>query len=366
MTSRSAAEERPAAAGRGRRRRWLRRHLIDVDRRHRKVYLFEILLVLQVVALHALLAYKGVALRPGVALKHSFDVSMKVQLPLFLGGCLLRFVYSALRGRARVYLRRIFTWGWMFFSVRLLIAGALTTHVYCWLKGLLQLLRPELYDQLLWQIDRWIFFGFSPNVFSLYLFRHPLALRFVDLSYGTVFFYTLAGSIPFFYSLSSDRLRVAFATGYSVLWWGGAWLYFLVPSMGPCYAFAEVWKPFAADLPFHHGLQQVLLENHQLIPLLPQGKIPPGFILATIAAFPSLHVASQTFIALWIGRLVPWLRLVFYLSAAVIFVGSVVTGWHYLIDSIAGLAIGWATFRLGVDLYSLRRVLPVRRRRLLG
>ena len=342
-------------AGAARRLSGLGRRLADVRRGHLKVYPFEIVIVANVVALHVLLHAEGLGLRL-IALRHSVAVSGKALLTLFVAGFLFRLAYSALTGRLRCYLRRTLTWSWLFLSARLLLGATLVVHVYGWLKGLLRLVRPRLYDELLWDVDRWMFFGLSPNVFSLHGLAGSSLLRMIDTGYGAVFFFTLAASIPLLLPLSSDRLRIAFATGFSLLWLAGAWLYYLVPAMGPCYAFGEVWEPFMDQMPATAASQAYLFQNYQLVPLIRQGVIHPDFnLMAGIAAFPSLHVGSQTFLALWARRLMPRLRLAFYLSVALMVVGSVVTGWHYLVDSVAGLALGWGSFRIAYGLYGLRR-----------
>jgi hypothetical protein len=328
---------------------------VGLRRGRLKIHLFELVILANVAALHALLHAEGLGIR-FVALRHTVAVAAQALLPLFFAGWLFRLAYSAATGRLRQYLRRTFTWSWLFLTLRLLLSTTLVIHVYGWLKGLLRLLRPRLYDQLLWDVDRWTFFGLSPNVFSLHALGEPAVLRTIDAGYGAVFFATMAASIPFFLPLASDRLRVAWATGYSLLWLAGAWLYYLLPALGPCYAFPEVWQPFAEHLPKAAASQAFLFRNYQLVPLIEQGVIHPDFnLMAGIAAFPSLHVASQAFLALWARRLLPRLRLVFDLSVVLIFVGSVVTGWHYLVDSVAGAVLGWACFRFGYALYGLRR-----------
>lgn len=323
-----------------------------------RVHLFEFLILLQLAALHGLLYAKGLGLRlaaiPGTVL-----VALGMVFPLFLAGVVLRLGYAALRGRGRSYLRRIRTRSWIVLSLRLVLSGALVMYFYSSLKGLLQVIHPALYDEVLWEIDRWTFLGFSPNVFALYALRHPAALRFFDVTYGAVFAYTLAASIPFFFSLASDRLRLSFATGSTLLWTAGAWLYFLVPSLGPCYVYAEVWEPFAAAMPKTADMQRFLMANYQVIQRIPWRSLPPEMnVLGGVAAFPSMHVGSQAFIALWVATLVRPARLAAHFSVALIFVGSVVTGWHYLVDSIAGALLAWLCFRLGWTYYGLGRWRP--------
>lgn len=70
-----------------------------------------------------------------------------------------------------------------------------------------------------------------------------------------------------------------------------------------------------------------------------------------ISAFPSIHVATTAWMALAFRH---WLA---YLYLAVIFVGSIILGWHYALDGIAGaigaaLCYGLAKVVLAVELPS--------------
>ena len=342
------------ATPRSHRRGWaqLRR---AASRTHAAVYPMELFVLANVVALHVLFYVHGMGLRV-IATVNTLRVAGMLAIGLFVAGCLLRLGYAALKGKGRRYLARLRSRSWILLSLRILVACTLTIYFYSALKGLIQILHPVLYDELLWQIDRWTLFGFSPNVFSLYAFQHPAALAVIDVTYEKLFLTTLIVSIAVFFTLESARLRLAFATGCTAIWISSAWLYFLVPSLGPCYAFAEVWEPFRALLPENVRMQNYLMANYQMIRQIPVDRIPPEMhILGGVAAFPSMHVGSQAFIALWLSRLVRPLRIVGYFSVVLIFVGSLVTGWHYLVDSIAGVILAWVCFRLGFVLYGLQR-----------
>jgi hypothetical protein len=70
-------------------------------------------------------------------------------------------------------------------------------------------------------------------------------------------------------------------------------------------------------------------------------------IVLGIAAFPSLHVAFQTYVFLWMRRLWTSGEVLFGIFALVILLGSMITGWHYLIDGLAGIALAvlwWGIF----------------------
>ena len=65
----------------------------------------------------------------------------------------------------------------------------------------------------------------------------------------------------------------------------------------------------------------------------------PVHILFGVAAFPSLHVAFQTLVFLWMRRVWRAGQIIFGVFVVAILIGSLVTGWHYLIDGIAGIAL---------------------------
>lgn len=339
-----------------------RKTFTRVARRHLKVYPFEAAILAQLAILHLFLYSKG--LHHLAVIHHSVTTTGRLLVPVFLAGLVAQALAAALGSGLGAYLRRIRRWPWIFLSLRLLLASALVVHIYVWIKSMLPLLHRRLFDEIFWEIDRWLFFGVSPNVLSLYLFQQPAVLRAIDVSYGAVFAGSFLGALAIFFTCRWDRLRIAFATGFSLLWLAGAWLYLATPSLGPCYVFPEVWKPFVPLLPASTFIQQALWENYQMVPMIGRGMIPPEFNLNEgIAAFPSIHVGLQMFVALWVARLWRFMKLPAYVSVALVFVGSIVTGWHYFIDSAAGLLLGWGAYRLGCRLAGLRRVEANRRPR---
>jgi hypothetical protein len=223
--------------------------------------------------------------------------------------------------------------------MRMIVFSALSVHTYGWLKVSIPLLHPRLFDQELWNIDRAMFFGHSPNVFFLDLFQHPAALQFFDWTYANVFVASLTIASIFFLSAPERRLRVAFTDSNTMMWLTGAWLYLLVPSLGPAFRFPELWIPLQSALANTQSLQRLLMTNYQIVLRFAQGVNQPVNILFGIAAFPSLHVAFEVLVTLWMRRVWRWGGVVFGVFTLIIFLGSVVTGWHYLIDSLAGIVL---------------------------
>src|SRR5262249_31685983 len=156
----------------------------------------------------------------------------------------------------------------------------------------------------LWNLDRMLFFGLSPNVFFLEVFSAPAMLRAIDVSYAAIFGISLALALAYFFSHPSRRVRVAFANGNAALWIAGAWLYMLGTSVGPAFRFPDLWVRHAKALHNTQLLQIRLMRNYLDVQRWWAG-IPvhePIRLVYGIAAFPSLHVAFQTYAFLWLRR----------------------------------------------------------------
>lgn len=262
-----------------------------------------------------------------------------------LAGVAVRFLLAWWRGHARHYLRIITSRGWLIDTVRLVLAMTFLAEAYCWIKLLVPALHPVLYDAQLYRIDQHLFFGMSPSIFFLQLFSNPTFLRFIDSTYPGFFFGGMYFALAFFFSMPRRRVRVAFITCSVLMWLTGGWLYMLVPSLGPAYRFPDIWFPYVKGLMQTQHSQVLLMQNYEAVIRLIRGGGPERIRLSYgIAAFPSLHVATQTEIAIWMRK---WWRpgaILFTLAAFFIFLGSMITGWHYLVDGLAGIALGFGSY----------------------
>ncbi|MGZ8829115.1 MAG: phosphatase PAP2 family protein [Thermoanaerobaculia bacterium] len=279
-----------------------------------------------------------------------------------LTGVLVRGAVAWYRGELRAYLRILRSPGWLVDSARLIVSGALMVHTYFWIKLVVPILHARLYDQELWNMDQAMFFGFSPTVLFLNVFANGTVLKVIDWSYARIFFVSMSVAFMFFLSSPSRRLRAAFSNGNTILWLAGAWLYMFVPSLGPAFRFPDVWLPFAYGLDITQHFQAFLIKNYQAVRRLPfGGSIADVQLMLGIAAFPSLHVGFQAFVFLWMRRLWVYGEIVFGIFALVILIGSVVTGWHYLIDGIAGILLAWLSYRTAAWMWRMDEWLRLRK-----
>jgi hypothetical protein len=259
-------------------------------------------------------------------------------------GVAIRLAFAAIRGTAMELLAAYRSGGWLMDTLRLAIGGGLWTHTYGWIKLTTPVLHPHLYDQQLWNLDRAICFGYQPSFFVLSLFSAPAIMRLIDWTYAYVFFASVNIASIFFASSPDRRLRIAFMNSNALLWLTGGWLYVAVPSLGPAYRFPEVWVPLAPWLDRTQTFQRLLMTNYRNVLLSLRGVQRPINILFGIGAFPSLHVGFQMLAFLWLRRVTRWGGPVFLVFVFFIAIGSLVTGWHYLVDGLAGAALAWACY----------------------
>ena len=291
-----------------------------------------------------------------------------------IGGLIATFAVEALVGiairvavalvrRERGYLRIIRRPRWLLDTLRLVVGAALVVFTYGWIKLVVPVVHPELFDQALWDLDQLLFFGAAPAVFVLDLFGNPAMLRVIDWSYANIFAASVVIASAYFLSEPSRRIRVAFANGYALLWIAGAWLYLLVPSLGPAYRFPDIWMAHGDTLRRTQTFQALLMRNYQDVLRAWNGEPHrPISIIFGIGAFPSLHVAFQTYVFLWMRRLWTSGEVLFGIFVVAIFLGSMITGWHYFIDGVAGLLLALACYKLFSRRAHLRHWLELRRR----
>lgn len=259
-------------------------------------------------------------------------------------GLLIRFLLAWRRGHARRLLSIVTSAAWLTDTFRLFIGMTLLTESYGWIKLLVPILNHRLFDQQLFDLDRKLFFGMSPSIFFLQLFSRPGFLHFIDAGYAYFFLGGMLISLGFFFSMPSRRTRMTFMTSSTVMWLLGGWLYVLIPSLGPAYRFPDIWFAYSSDLARTQSTQALLMRNYNAVIRTAMGGEGKVVLAFGIAAFPSLHVATQTLIAIWMAKRWRPGAAIFAVAAFFVFIGSMITGWHYLIDGIAGVALASGSY----------------------
>ena len=204
-------------------------------------------------------------------------------------------------------------------------------------------------DHDLTTVDQWLFLGHSPAVLLHDLLGQHTAAH-VLLAVYEAFPTLVVVAVPA--SMFATRLVDGLAALTSLIW---VWIlgtasYYAVPSLGPFYDRPQDF----AGLPVTEATRTQALYLAQRAHLLAHPHASDAF--AQVSAFASLHVGVTTVITLmasYLGlRRTAW-ALRCYLALTC--VATIYLGWHFVVDDVAGLALGWGAVWLGIRTVGGRR-----------
>ncbi len=213
------------------------------------------------------------------------------------------------------------------------------------LKSFIHLFNPRTWDLSLLEWDRVFFLGLSPSLFFTGLFVRPSFLHAIDVVYSVLYPLIVVGSCAAFLSLLPPVRRLAFTAAWAFLWMAGSLLYVALPTWGPVFVAPEVFEGVLQRMPVTVGVQSVLFKEIASLVAHPYSERLVRF--GSVAAFPSLHLGAITLIAL-ASRGVSRTWFAFNgLFVLLMLIGSVVTGYHYLLDGWAGILLGLGVWKAG-------------------
>jgi hypothetical protein len=219
-----------------------------------------------------------------------------------------------------------------------LVSFYVTYLAYRNLKAVVPLLRPgDLFDSELAAVDRVLFLGHDPATLMHSVIGTGIQTHVVSAIYvAFIVFLPLSLGLALVFA---GRLEVSlfFATALSINWIVGAASYFLLPALGPIYVDPSTFSALPHSEAAH--LQQMLLDQRVGFLDDPETGTPQA-----IAAFASLHIA-MSFTALLAAYLLDLGRRIkqgLWVWLALQFIATIYLGWHYVVDDIAGIAIGAA------------------------
>ena len=217
----------------------------------------------------------------------------------------------------------------------------LTAHFL--VKISIRLLNPRVFDPWLWRYDRILGLGSDPVLVLVSWLTWPPLLRAVDFVYSVVYGLIFMVYVSLLAVASPTRvLRIAAVSGFCLLWITGGLLYVAFPSWGPVFTKPAHFEATLQSMPLTVHVQSELFRELKALFDNPLGSRPVKY--GGVAAFPSLHLAVLTLfvIASWkVSRIWGGLTLALW---AVMFAGSMITGYHYLSDSLAGAVLGAACY----------------------
>jgi len=231
-------------------------------------------------------------------------------------------------------------WGYAHIKFAVLGLGAwyLTYASFRNLKSFVPFVNRHLWDGVLEDVDRVLWFGHDPAHVLHELLGTGTAAHFLSFVYVAWIVFVPA-SLVVALVWSRDALAGAwYVTAVAVDWVLGVATYFVVPTLGPVYARPDMFAGLArTDVT---GLQEVMMEERHAVLVNPF----TTDAVQTIAAFASLHVGICVTMCLMaeLLRLPRVLRAFLWVFLALTVVATVYLGWHYFVDALGGAVLGVA------------------------
>jgi membrane-associated phospholipid phosphatase len=223
------------------------------------------------------------------------------------------------------------------------------------IKNLIPNLNPFEWDTYFSDLDRQLHFGALPHEYLLTIFGSHYVISFFTGIYNVWLFmmYFVLLIACFMRPQSNHRMRylVAFVLTWAI---GGNLLAAVFSSAGPVYyaklGLGDAYTALMFELQSHAATGALTVVNTQDLLWTWYTAEKP---INAISAFPSMHVASSTLMAIFAFGLSRRVGYAVSFFAAGIMIGSVLLGWHYAVDGYVGALIailcwqvaGWLVVR---------------------
>ncbi|MGI8994337.1 MAG: phosphatase PAP2 family protein [Nocardioidaceae bacterium] len=211
------------------------------------------------------------------------------------------------------------------------------------LKGFLPFVREGLYDTLLARLDRALLFGHDPATVLHHLLGTGVTAHVLSFVYAAFLFFvpvSLGAALVWSKNVSTGFWYI---TALCINWVLGVASYYWLPSQGPAFANRSLFLDLP-DTAVSHG-QNALAAGRARI--LFDRFASDG--VQSVAAFASLHVSIIFTAALICHYVIPsrWVRWAMWVYFVLTTLSTIYFGWHYLLDDVAGVAIGWIAVWIG-------------------
>jgi hypothetical protein len=222
------------------------------------------------------------------------------------------------------------------------LAFALFMFVFTTFKGQITTMVPFSWDQAFDKWDQALHFGSRPWKMLQPVLSSGLAVFLFNLNYNFWFIVMNLFLVHFAFYAPPGRERTHFFLNFFALWMvGGTLLATIFSSAGPCY-----FDKLGFGTEAYGQLMQRLGEINETWPIWALGTQDmlwsfkqQGSALGGVSAMPSMHNATALLFifAAWAkGGALRWLVTA---HGVLIFIGSVMLGWHYAIDAYLSFAL---------------------------
>jgi hypothetical protein len=224
----------------------------------------------------------------------------------------------------------------------MLLAFALFMFVFTAFKGQITAMAPFAWDQAFDELDRALHLGMRPWELLHPVLSSGFAVFLLNLNYNGWFMVMNLFLIHFAFYAPPGEERTRFFLTFIALWMvGGTLLATLFSSAGPCY-FAELGLGSEAYGPLMQRLR-FINEQWSIWAVATQEMLwslkAQGSALGGVSAMPSMHNATALLFIFAVWEKGGALRALVIAHGVLIFLGSVVLGWHYAVDAYLAFAL---------------------------
>ncbi|HEX7776866.1 MAG TPA: phosphatase PAP2 family protein [Parvibaculum sp.] len=210
------------------------------------------------------------------------------------------------------------------------------------LKTQIPRIHPFSYDEPIIQLTSAITGGKFAWQYLLTYFGAPWIIEMLCQVYYLWFPILYGVFVWQLFSTRDDRLRLQFILTIAVCWGLiGSFAALAFSSAGPAFLPALWAKPTPFDGLLQH-LEHIREGNHEIVALQVRDTLWQAYVAHSdiggsgISAMPSMHVTMATVLALFGWRIGRIAGVALTLFAALIFIGSILLGFHYALDGDAG------------------------------
>ena len=245
------------------------------------------------------------------------------------------------------HLRSLVDEHWTRERVTLVVVGLVSFYVtyvsYRNLKNFLPAIYGhKTYDNVLHNLDRTLMFGHEPAILLHQVLGETYAAHVLAFIYLLFLPVAPASLVVFLVWTRNISHGYWYATSHCLAWALGTLSYYLLPTLGPNFAFP--W--------LYHDLDQTGVTS--MLDSLWYSRynavwLPSSGSIQSIAGFASLHVGIILTLALITQHIVrqAWVRRVMWVYFGLTVVSTLYFGWHYIADDLAGALIAFVSVWVG-------------------
>ncbi|WP_129128308.1 phosphatase PAP2 family protein [Geomonas oryzae] len=260
-----------------------------------------------------------------------FDLSAETKHLLFNEP--RRHAIQVLRAFFSGYLKKYLLNGAMAYMA---VYGVLVSYTN--LKPAIPLLNHRLYDDILFRCDAWILNLLTCG--GLYILpKTPYLTHCFDTMY---FFLWPLACLTLLLASREEAVFWRFTSAWCVAFALSLPFSILFPTMGPAFFKPELYRHITGTC--SAGAMERLWSHYQSFKSYP---LQTPIVTANgIVGMPSLHIALCYLSSLAIGALYPRLRFLMGGVVLLFVVATVYLGWHYLLDALGGIGVGWIAHKI--------------------